>query len=163
MEKNHTLTEETENFNRCFNCFRLGHLVKTCPSSQTCRQLQTKAPFALAPRTRPVEYLHKLSCNRDYISEPIRVEQCIILPERRVDAVSNHLGCSGVSRTILPTTSVLLWGASGRSLKVRALDQGSPASFIAQSAVQVLLPVCKFVSVLVTGTGTAPPQRPLAG
>ncbi|KAG7199852.1 hypothetical protein KM043_000092 [Ampulex compressa] len=140
------------NFNPCVNCSRLRHLVRTCPSSQTYQQCKQKHHTLLHLERSLSDVSTSLVAPATTLLNQSASSN--MLTERRVGAVSNHLGCSGVNRTILLTTSILLRSASGRSLKVRALlDQGSQAPFIAQSAVQILLPVCKSVSVLVTAIG----------
>ncbi|XP_024876642.1 uncharacterized protein LOC112457690 [Temnothorax curvispinosus] len=67
---------------------------------------------------------------------------------------SNNFSNTTVNTTLMPTASVLLKNKSRRSVRIRALlDQGSQASFVTESVVQLLGAERKRVSIQVSGIG----------
>lgn len=131
--------------NLCFNCFSPSHLVMKCRKSVSCRRCgrrhhsllhfdnEVSSATSSESKTTPSE-----SANN--VSTPISTN----FSSKRIEA----------SCVLLATVSVWAYNENGYKQPLRGLlDQGSQASFISESVVQLLGLARKSVSGTVSGIG----------
>lgn len=127
--------------NLCFNCLVKGHSIKNCRQNTRCR-ICTKRHHTL---------LHQKVIVAKPIVEPELENKTTTQSESEVTTMNVSVGNNLV---ILGTARVGIKNRNGEITYLRALvDQGSMATFITESAVQLLgLPKTQF-EVQVTGIG----------
>ncbi|XP_071581644.1 uncharacterized protein [Temnothorax nylanderi] len=140
----------------CFNCLRQGHLPWTCKSKNVCTLCKRKH-HTLIHREKDAETNETpASTSKDEQNVVTTSNLTSTQEERSNEGVvsSNNFSNTTVNTTLLPTASVLLKNKSGRSVRIRALlDQGSQASFVTESVVQLLGAERERVSIQVSGIG----------
>lgn len=128
------------NNNLCFNCLVKGHSIRNCRQVTTCRTCNRKH--------------HTLLHYQTITAKPLTTET----PTEPDDPQSSQLTSLKVSlsdnQVILATAQIGVMDSSGSLVHLRALvDQGSQATFITESAVQLLRLKKTPQSANVTGIG----------
>lgn len=121
----------------CFNCLGLGHTVYSCRLLTRCRLCKRKHHSLLHAKDVPVSTDPKV--------EP---KQSVDTQQTQDDASNIVTNCAATSRShdLLPTALVKVTSGTGTEATLRSLlDQCSQASYITESAVQ-LLGLKKYVS-----------------
>ncbi|XP_011170485.2 uncharacterized protein LOC105203396 [Solenopsis invicta] len=136
--------DQVKKLGACLNCVKPGHQADSCPASGRCLVCGTNHHTTL----HGLNFRQSRGTSRD---EPRGTEDTAAETNSLSAGVSSAVATSG--RTVLLTTAqVLLEGSSGRQLTVRALlDSGSEASFITESAAQLLRAPRRRVRVAVSG------------
>ncbi|XP_059053537.1 uncharacterized protein LOC131847863 [Achroia grisella] len=143
---------QTQGF--CFNCFGSNHSVYSCRVPSKCKICQRKHHSLL--------HMNSMSKTRDSVNpqnSPGEEEQNIVKPEiieedETTERITTcHINMQG--HILLPTALVGAMTKSGTYLTLRSLlDQGSQASFITESAVQLLGLQKKASKSYVSGLGS---------
>lgn len=139
----------------CFNCLRQGHFPGSCKSKNVCTLCKQKHHTLIHREKTVIENTLPLSTNetdQNISTSNVLTAKQDRSPEGLIS--SNNSLNTEVNTTLLPTASVLLKSNSGRSVRVRALlDQGSQASFVTESVVQLLRADRTPTSIDVSGIG----------
>jgi len=158
---NQTTTQRIDLLKRhkcCFNCLRQGHLPWACRSKNVCTHCKSKHHSLIHREKNATEHdaLPSTAVAAQTSGGPTNSAVSKQDLNKDLSASCNSFAKSVGCNTLLPTALVLIKSSSGRALRVRALlDQGSQASFITESVVQILRAEQKPVSVDVSGIGGA--------
>ncbi|TGZ46233.1 hypothetical protein DBV15_12333 [Temnothorax longispinosus] len=148
--------EVLKNHKCCFNCLRQGHLPWACKSKNVCTLCKRKH-HTLIHREKYAETNEIPASTSKGEQNAVTTSNLTSTQEERSNkgvVSSNNFSNTTVNTTLLPTASVLLKNKSRRSVRIRALlDQGSQASFVTESVVQLLGAERKRVSIQVSGIG----------
>lgn len=113
----------------CFNCLNANHRAVECTSTYTCRYCNQR---------------HHSLLHIDNNSANATTQQNSETPSTSTTAQSSVVsnfsnGTSSIQRVLLPTALIMVKGQSGSHYRLRALlDERSQATFISESAVQLL-------------------------
>ncbi|XP_076660035.1 uncharacterized protein LOC143363312 [Halictus rubicundus] len=112
----------------CPNCLSYNHAISSCASKHTCRMCQKRHHSLLHDESTPGA---RSSAESSGTRESVSAE------------INSHSATAGSAATgssiLLATARIQVSVPSGRSVIIRALiDQGSEASFVAESVVQLL-------------------------
>ena len=119
--------------NLCFNCLRVGHRLDACPSQSSCRECQKRHHTSFHPKLRlnPCRG-NEVNCHSDTAAMHSKVTD---------------------TQTVLPTALIPVQGKLGITHPRALLDSGSQASFITESAHQLLQLPKQSSNLLVNGIG----------
>ena len=119
--------------NLSFNCLRVGRRLDACPSQSSCRECQKRHHTSLHPQLslNPPKG-NELNCHSD--------------------TAAMHLNATD-TQTVLPTALIPVEGKLGIIHIRDLLDSGSQASFITESAHQLLQLPKQSSKLLVNGIG----------
>lgn len=142
--------------NCCFNCLNRDHQAVNCPSTNTCRHCQLRHHTLL--HLGEIEAVSSSSQSQQQ-QQPQQAQQVSpALPTVSSSNIvsTNHSTNNAVhpsSKRVLLATAVIIVNANnGRRFRLRALlDQGSHASFITESAVQLLNLKKQRINIAISG------------
>ena len=122
-----------ERNNLCFNCLRVGHRLDACPSQSSCRECQKSHHTSLHPQLRlNPSRGNEVNCHSDTAAMHSIVTD---------------------TQTVLPTALIPVRGKLGITHLRALLDSGSQASFITETAHQLLQFPKQSLNLLVNGIG----------
>lgn len=132
-----------KNNNLCFNCFSPSHPVFKCRNSASCKRCGRRH--------------HSLLHVEKGVSSESTSEDVLVQSESdKSVSISTNFSSRGLepSRVLLATVSIWAYSEHGYKQQLRGLlDQGSQASFVSESVVQLLGLSRKHVSGTVSGIG----------
>lgn len=125
--------------NLCFNCLNPGHSVFTCRQTTKCRICNKKHHSLLHPKNQTSSTDSNVGFNHSV--EHKVVAHATTNTQTTADENTNLTSCFSTSHShvLLATALVKAQSETGSGATIRCLlDQGSQASFITESAVQLL-------------------------
>ena len=160
-----------EKLRYCFNCLGYNHLLKNCPSIRSCStcngrhhslihlpRLQTESNNHHSVVNHSIQMEPNLQPSSIHVSnsESFSSQSSQPMPSQSQSSMANHTINDVSSRSILLATAIVKVRAfNGQLILLRALlDQGSQATIITESAIQLLRLPKTSIRAEITGVGS---------